>query len=89
VGSLCVARSKARERSEMSRSYGKIRVLISTPEGFFFFYINYFILTTLGVSLWTNAIKNEAALAATEISHNVQPQIDNGVQMQYRVIREI
>jgi hypothetical protein len=39
------------------------------------------------VSLWTNATKNKAAIAATEISHHVQPQIDSVVKMQYRVIR--
>ena len=42
-----------------------------------------------GVSLWTDSIKNEAAIAATEISHNVQFQIDIGVQMQCHAIEGI
>jgi hypothetical protein len=42
-----------------------------------------------GISLWLNSIKNKATLAAKEISHNVQLQIDIGTRIQYRVIREI
>ena len=41
------------------------------------------------MSLWTIAIKKEAAIAATEISRNVQPQKDLSDQMQYRLIQEI
>jgi hypothetical protein len=41
-----------------------------------------------GVSLWTNSIENKAVITATEISHNVQPQIGIGVQMKYYVIQE-
>jgi hypothetical protein len=33
--------------------------------------------------------QNVAAIAATEISHDIRAQIDIGVQMQYHAIQEI